>query len=142
METSSALFLVSCVCFIFVPTLSLTANVTVSLDGTANYTSIGAAISAAPNNSEFAYSIYVKQGTYFEKVSIGMEKTHLILIGDGMGKTIITYNNSNSTGSSTSKSYTVGEFHYLFHSLIIFCVIYVHKNRDTFVIDVIISLLI
>ncbi|XP_052297299.1 pectinesterase 2-like [Citrus sinensis] len=36
-----------------------------------------------------------------------MEKTHLILIGDGMGKTIITYNSSNSTGSSTSKSYTV-----------------------------------
>ena len=87
-----------------------TANVTVALDGTGDFNSIAAAIQAAPNNSHIPFAIYVKEGVYFESIYVGPKKTNLIIFGDGMSKTVITFNKSNSTGYKTRDSATMGEF--------------------------------
>ncbi|KAL5783852.1 hypothetical protein ACOSP7_008881 [Xanthoceras sorbifolium] len=64
-------------------------NITVALDGTGHFRSIGEA------------------GVYHESVYIGNEKRNAIIFGDGMNKTIITFDKSNSSGVSTSDSATL-----------------------------------
>ncbi|MED6171914.1 putative pectinesterase/pectinesterase inhibitor 41 [Stylosanthes scabra] len=90
--------------------------VTVSQDGSGNFTTINDAINAAPNKSASAtdgyFLIYVTAGVYEENVSIDRKKTYLMMIGDGINKTIITGNRSVVDGSTTFSSATfavVGE---------------------------------
>ncbi|XP_077237255.1 pectinesterase 2-like [Tasmannia lanceolata] len=52
--------------------------------------------------------IYIKAGTYKEKVFVGKDKINVTFIGDGIDKTIISNNLSNKTGYSTYNSSTVG----------------------------------
>ena len=67
-------------------------TITVAKDGTGDYTTIQEAIDAAPDG-DFT-TIYVKAGTYAERVVIGSKQRvcpkQLSLIGDGADKTIIT----------------------------------------------------
>ncbi|XP_018824752.2 probable pectinesterase/pectinesterase inhibitor 7 [Juglans regia] len=83
--------------------------VTVSQDGTGNFTTINDAIAAAPNNSVPAdgyFLIYVTEGVYEEYVSIAKNKKHLMMIGDGINQTIITGNRSVVDGWTTFNSAT------------------------------------
>ncbi|KAL5716022.1 pectinesterase [Ranunculus cassubicifolius] len=73
------------------PTLDV---VTVSKDGSGNFTSVMAAVLSAPNNSVNRFVIYVTEGVYAENVEIGNNKWNLIMIGDGMNKTVISGNRS------------------------------------------------
>lgn len=85
--------------------------VTVSKDGTGNFTTINDAIAAAPNKSSSAdgyFLIYVTQGVYEENVSIDKKKTYLMVVGDGINKTIITGNRSVVDGWTTFNSATFG----------------------------------
>ncbi|KAK9085928.1 hypothetical protein Sjap_026339 [Stephania japonica] len=66
------------------------ANVTVSKDGSGNYTTINEAAQFAPTMSYYRYVIHVRAGGYEEAVQIDENKHNLMLIGDGMDKTIIT----------------------------------------------------
>lgn len=52
--------------------------------------------------------IYIKEGVYFENVDISKKKTMIMIIGDGIGKTIIKANRSRVDGWSTFQSATVG----------------------------------
>ncbi|OIW00947.1 hypothetical protein TanjilG_10025 [Lupinus angustifolius] len=81
------------------------ANVVVAKDGSGKYTTIKAAIDAAPKSSSTRYIIYVKTGTYNEQVEISGK--NIMLVGDGIGKTIITGSKSVGGGSTTFKSATV-----------------------------------
>lgn len=75
--------------------------VTVSKNGKGNFTNISDAISAAPNktsSSEGYFLIYVSAGVYEEYIFINKKKTYLMMIGDGINKTIITGNRSNGDG--------------------------------------------
>ncbi|XP_009804394.1 pectinesterase-like [Nicotiana tabacum] len=83
-------------------------NAIVALDGSGNYTTIMAAVSAAPNSSITKYYILIKQGTYNEYVQIEEWKTNIVLIGEGMDKTIISGNKSYGGGIRTYDSATVG----------------------------------
>nr|XP_016453644.1 PREDICTED: probable pectinesterase 56 [Nicotiana tabacum] len=83
-------------------------NAIVALDGSGNYTTIMAAVSAAPNNSIAKYYIQIKEGTYNEYVQIEEWKINIVLIGDGMDKTIISGNKSYGGGIRTYDSATVG----------------------------------
>lgn len=86
--------------------------VTVSQDGTGNYTTITDAIAAAPNNSVASngyYLIYVTAGVYEEYVSIAKNKKYLMMIGDGINQTVITGNNNVVDGSTTFNSSTFGK---------------------------------
>lgn len=54
------------------------------------------------------FMIYIKGGEYFENVEIPKKKTMIMLVGDGIGKTIIKANRSRADGWSTFQSATVG----------------------------------
>ncbi|KAI4354837.1 hypothetical protein L6164_003669 [Bauhinia variegata] len=81
------------------------ANVVVAKDGSGKYTTVNAAISAAPKSSSGRYVIYVKAGVYDEQVEI--KSNNIMLVGDGIGKTVITGSKSVGGGTTTFRSATV-----------------------------------
>lgn len=96
--------------------------VTVKKDGTGNFSTINDAIAAAPNNSASTngyFMIYVTEGIYEEYVSIAKNKKYLMMIGDGINKTIITGNRSFVDGWTTFNSATFGKQRHTFFSCLI-----------------------
>ncbi|GER41741.1 plant invertase/pectin methylesterase inhibitor [Striga asiatica] len=86
---------------------SLVADVVVATDDTGNFTSITAAIQAAPERSRTRFVIYIKRGVYKEYIdNIDNKKWNIMLVGDGMDATIITGDHSNATDWRTYKSAT------------------------------------
>ncbi|KAK9273435.1 hypothetical protein L1049_018245 [Liquidambar formosana] len=84
------------------------ANIVVAKDGSGNYKTVKEAISAASSRSGSGrYVIYVKAGVYSENVEIGNGLKNIMLVGDGIGKTIITGSRSVGGGSTTFKSATL-----------------------------------
>lgn len=86
--------------------------VTVSQDGSGNFTSINDAVAAAPNNTDGSkgyFLIYVTAGVYEEYVSIAKKKRYLMMIGDGINQTVITGNRSVVDGWTTYNSATFGK---------------------------------
>ncbi|XP_062089037.1 probable pectinesterase/pectinesterase inhibitor 7 [Humulus lupulus] len=84
-------------------------RVTVSQDGTGNFTTINDAVAAAPNKTQVSggyFVIHVKAGVYEEYVSIAKNKRYLMMIGDGINQTVITGNRSVVDGWTTFKSAT------------------------------------
>lgn len=77
------------------------ANAIVAKDGSGDYTTVSAAISAATGGR---FVIYVKSGTYNEKINTA--KDGITLIGDGKYSTIITSNGNVAKGSSLRGSAT------------------------------------
>ncbi|EFJ05406.1 hypothetical protein SELMODRAFT_431592 [Selaginella moellendorffii] len=61
--------------FLTKPPEKAVTNVVVAQDGSGRYTTISAAIAAAPSRSASTYVIYIKAGTYKEKVSVPKSKT-------------------------------------------------------------------
>ena len=84
------------------------ADVTVAADGTGDYTTVMEAVQAAPNYSPNHYIIYIKRGIYRENVEITKKKWNMMMIGDGMGATVITGNRSYIDGWTTYASATFG----------------------------------
>ncbi|XP_024992526.1 pectinesterase 2-like [Cynara cardunculus var. scolymus] len=84
------------------------ANIVVAQDGSGNYKTIGAAIAAAAKRSGSGrYVIRVKAGVYKENIEIGSKLKNIMLLGDGIGKTIITGSKSVGGGTTTFKSATL-----------------------------------
>nr|CAD1825481.1 unnamed protein product [Ananas comosus var. bracteatus] len=83
---------------------ALQIDVVVSQDGTGNYTTVAAAVDAAPPSSRRRYIIHIRRGTYDEYVSV--DKPNVVFIGDGMGVTVITGNHSVADGWTTFNSGT------------------------------------
>ncbi|BAT89604.1 hypothetical protein LR48_Vigan08g045600 [Vigna angularis] len=83
--------------------------VIVNLNGKDNFTSIGEAIAAAPDNlrpEDGYFLIYAKEGSYEEYVTVPFPKKNILLIGDGINKTCITGNHSVVDGWTTFNSST------------------------------------
>ena len=73
----------------------------VALDGSGNYTSVQAAVSAAPQNlrESARWTILIKPGVYRERVYIQRERGQLVLLGQDAAATTIAYNlNANTPG--------------------------------------------
>lgn len=86
------------------------ANIVVAKDGSGDVTTIKEAVTIASKRSGSSrYVIYVKQGTYKENVEFGSKLKNIMLVGDGIGKTIITGSKSVGGGSTTFNSATVGK---------------------------------
>ncbi|CAN4111145.1 unnamed protein product [Withania somnifera] len=84
-------------------------TVTVSPYGGCNFTSIGEAIAFAPNNSMIEdgyFLIYAKQGYYEEYVVVAKNKKNIMLIGEGVDRTVIAGNRSVIDGWTTYNSAT------------------------------------
>jgi hypothetical protein len=81
------------------------ANAIVALDGSGEYTSVQAAVDAAPSKSSSRWVIYIKGGVYNENVNIASGQTNLMFVGDGAGVTILTGSKS-VAGSQVTTYYT------------------------------------
>jgi len=87
--------------------------VTVSQDGSGNFTLINDAVAAAPNNTDGSdgyFLIYVTAGVYEEYVTFDKKKKYVMMIGDGINQTIITGNRSVVDNYTTFNSATFGKF--------------------------------
>ncbi|KAJ8621251.1 hypothetical protein MRB53_029780 [Persea americana] len=91
------------------PVSNVTPDVTVAADGSGNFTSVMDAVTAAPDNIVRRYVIYIKRGVYKENVEIKKKKWNLMMIGDGMGVTVISGNRSFIDGWTTYRSATFGK---------------------------------
>ena len=83
----------------------------VAADGTGNFTSIQKAIDASKAFPESRVTIFVKNGTYHEKVLVPSCNSHLSIIGESADKTIISYDDYfdkiNRGRNSTFYTYTL-----------------------------------
>ncbi|WP_196783678.1 pectinesterase family protein [Flavobacterium hydrophilum] len=92
-----------------------TYDIVVAKDGTGNYTTVQAAVNAAPSNSSSRTKIYIKNGTYYEVITVPSNKTNLTFIGQSSTGTILTYNNYASkinpaTGTAYGTSNSASSF--------------------------------
>ncbi|XP_022973540.1 pectinesterase [Cucurbita maxima] len=91
------------------------ADMVVAQDGSGNFRTISEAVAAAAEvrkASERRFVIYVKGGIYRENVVIKKTLKNVMMIGDGMGATIVTAMKNVKDGSTTFRSATfavVGE---------------------------------
>lgn len=70
----------------------------VAKDGSGQYSTVQAAVNAFPANNASPKVIFVKKGTYTEKVEIASNKTFLTLIGEDVNATIIAYGDYSGSG--------------------------------------------
>ncbi|XP_057964548.1 pectinesterase [Malania oleifera] len=82
-------------------------NAVVAKDGSGHFTTVAAAVEAAPNMSSKRYVIYIKAGAYLENVEVGRKKTMLMFVGDGIEKTVIKASRNVFDGWTTFRSATV-----------------------------------
>lgn len=82
-------------------------GIVVAKDGSGQFTTITDAINFAPNSSDDWVFIYVKSGVYEENVDIQINKTNIVLLGDGADVTCITGSRSVDDGWTTFRSATV-----------------------------------
>ncbi|PUZ56980.1 hypothetical protein GQ55_5G391800 [Panicum hallii var. hallii] len=89
------------------PASGIKADAVVAQDGSGDYTTVSAAVAAAPTNSKRRYVIYIKAGAYMENVEVGKKHVNLMFVGDGIGKTVIKASRNVIDGSTTFRSATV-----------------------------------
>lgn len=87
------------------PITSPSYDVVVAKNGSANYTSVQAAINAAPTNRTTPWKIFIKKGKYVETVVIPVNKPFLQLIGENMAETIISYDNYSGKANPAGGTY-------------------------------------
>lgn len=71
--------------------LEAIANVVVDINGSGDYTSVQQAFNAIANNSSETTIVFVKKGVYQEKVILNHKKTNVVLVGEDVDSTIITW---------------------------------------------------
>ena len=102
------------------------ADAVVALDGSGGYTTIAAALAAAPRSSTKRYTIYVKKGVYkvTEPITVAADLWNLTLLGDGIDVTVISGDWSFIQGSRTTyqtgtlREYTVYILFVVFHACV------------------------
>jgi pectinesterase len=94
-------------------TVAVNSVVTVDQSGAGNFTTVGDAVAAAPKNldgSKGYHVIYVQAGVYDENVEVSKHYRYIMMIGDGVGRTVITGNRSVVDGWTTFRSATFGTY--------------------------------
>lgn len=82
-------------------------DVVVAVDGSGHYRTIAEAIYNAPSYSNRRYIIYVKKGVYRENIDLKKKKTSIMMVGDGIGSTVVTGNRNFMQGWTTFRTATV-----------------------------------
>ncbi len=80
----------------------------VAKDGSGDYTTVQAAFDGVPDFYTGPYTIFVKSGTYYEKLLLSSSKVNVILVGEDRDNTILTYDDYAAIAGGTSGSYSVG----------------------------------
>ncbi|CAL0302410.1 unnamed protein product [Lupinus luteus] len=81
-------------------------DLVVAKDGTGNFSTIVEALAAAPNSSKTRFVIHIKSGAYLENVEVIKKKINLMLVGDGIGKTVVKASRNVVDGWTTFQSAT------------------------------------
>ncbi|KAJ4956346.1 hypothetical protein NE237_013129 [Protea cynaroides] len=81
-------------------------DVVVALDGSGQFRSIAEAVIQAPDHSGRRYVIHVKKGVYRENLDLKKKKTNIMLVGEGIGVTIVTGNRNFMQGWTTFRTPT------------------------------------
>jgi len=97
-------FFAFCICLLLSVKSFSQYNVVVAKDGSGNYTTIKAALAAAPAGSATPYTIFVKAGIYAEKDTVPATKRNIVLIGENVATTILTNSDNNVGGVGTNAS--------------------------------------
>ncbi|OMP00612.1 Pectinesterase, catalytic [Corchorus olitorius] len=87
------------------------ADIVVAKDGSGNFKTINEAVAAVArmgNKRPQRVIVHVKAGVYNEKVDIDRDVKNLMLVGDGIDRTIVTGNRNVPDGASTYGSATFG----------------------------------
>ncbi|XAR72213.1 Pectinesterase [Bertholletia excelsa] len=85
----------------------VTADIVVAQDGSGNFETISEAVAASRKLSGGKrFVIHVKSGVYEENVVIEESMKNLMMIGDGIGATVVTGNRNSEDGSTTFRSAT------------------------------------
>ncbi|CAK9157697.1 unnamed protein product [Ilex paraguariensis] len=92
------------------PVYSVSLVLTVDLKGCANFSSVQKAIDAVPDLSPTRTLIIIDSGTYREKVVVNINKTNLIIQGQGYPNTAIAWNDTANSTGGTAYSSTVAVF--------------------------------
>ncbi|KAG2628140.1 pectinesterase-like [Panicum virgatum] len=90
-------------------TVAVSSVVTVDQSGAGNFTTVGDAVAAAPRNLDGSggyHLIYVLAGVYEENVTVPKHSKYIMMVGDGIGQTVITGNRSVVDGWTTFQSAT------------------------------------
>ncbi|PKU59242.1 pectinesterase-like [Dendrobium catenatum] len=88
----------------------VTADIVVAKDGSGKYKTIKAALAAVPEKSKKRTVIYVKKGVYYENVKVEKYTWNLMMVGDGMGATVVSGNLNVVDGTPTFQSATFAVF--------------------------------
>lgn len=67
-------------------------DLVVAKDGTGDYTSVQAAIDAIPHLRKNRTYVFIKKGTYKEKLILPSTKTNVTFMGEDAKETLLTYN--------------------------------------------------
>jgi pectin methylesterase-like acyl-CoA thioesterase len=72
---------------------SIKTTMTVSQDGSGDFTTVQAAIDSVPSGNHVMTEIYIRDGMYKEVVTVPSDKPFITLIGESSTGTILTYDN-------------------------------------------------
>ena len=86
-----------------------TGPITVAQDGSGTYRTVQEAVDAVPNQPQKTVTIFIKKGTYREKLVVPTLKTHINLVGEDKDNTILTFNDhtGDAAGHNTYTSHSV-----------------------------------
>jgi pectinesterase len=76
---------------------TMKADIVVAQDGTGDYTTVQEAIHAVPKNHSERTILFIKPGTYKEKLKVPYDKKNLKLLGESYENTILTYDDHAKT---------------------------------------------
>ncbi|MBI1342277.1 MAG: T9SS type A sorting domain-containing protein [Terrimonas sp.] len=88
----------------------------VAKDGSGDYTTVQAAINAAPVGLTAPFIIFIKNGQYYEKITVPSNKPFIHLVGESVANVLLYYDDGASdplpgggtVGTQNSASFTVG----------------------------------
>lgn len=82
-------------------------DIVVAADGSGNYKKVQEAFDAVPENSSKRTIIFVKPGTYKEKLTLAPTKKNVTLIGESFKNTILTFDDYAEIAGGTRRSFSV-----------------------------------
>ncbi|PKA62234.1 Putative pectinesterase/pectinesterase inhibitor 22 [Apostasia shenzhenica] len=85
---------------------TMRVDAVVAADGSGRFRSIADAVEKAPSHSSRRYVIFVKKGLYRENVELKKKNTNIMLVGEGMGATVVTGNRNFLQGWTTFRTAT------------------------------------
>jgi pectinesterase len=80
-----------------------TKRVVVAQDGSGTYRTVQAALDAVPKSSSTITTIFIKKGTYKEKLNLAKKQNFVRLVGEDLTTTVLTYDDYNGRASATGE---------------------------------------